>query len=234
MKKSVIIILVAIIFISCQDKNEIILSKHENGQTHELLTLNRPITKDSIGVKTIFFETGELQCEGGYKKGRRDGEWICYHRNKKVKWKGTYKKGEENGNIYCQYEDGSWKKLRSENGKREGQTIEYNFDSTRNQFFYTYGRYENDLETGLWIWKDTTEQTMKEINYEEGVNIGYFAFYYPNGNIKTKGQGFREGENDYISMKDTLYFYNENENEKIDSMEIYEGGRLKKTIRKEN
>jgi antitoxin component YwqK of YwqJK toxin-antitoxin module len=86
----------------------------------------------------------------------------------------------------------------------------------------------------LWIWKDTTEEIIKEINYEDGVNIGHFAFYYLNGNIKTKGQGFREGGNDYISMKDTLYFYNENENEKIDSIEIYEGGRLKEKIKKEN
>ena len=62
------------------------------------------------------------------------------------------------------------------------------------------------------------------MNFEKGINSGYVAFYYPNGNIKIKGEGFvKEGE-EFGLFKDTSFYFNEYENGKIDSIEIYKDG----------
>lgn len=226
-------LLTILLIASCKKEQEIILSKYGNGQIHKKISYELPITKDSVGIKTMFFENGKLNCMGEYRNGQRHGKWICYNRNGAIKWDTNYNSGKEDGEVYCKYENGTWKKLTSENGVKIGKTIEYNYDSTNNHFYYIYGQYENDLETGIWIWKDTNQQIIKEINYERGVNVGYFAFYYPNGNVKMKGYGFKREDEDFIVMKDTLFHYNEIENGTIDSLEIFKEGRLQKTIKKE-
>ena len=81
MKYRILGILILMFFFSCSEEKELILTKHDNGQIHELLILKKPITADSVGFKKIFFPNGDLQCEGGYKYGKRHGEWICYYRN---------------------------------------------------------------------------------------------------------------------------------------------------------
>lgn len=219
---------------SCRKEKAVILSKHENGQIHEIISYKQPITEDSIGIKTLFFENGRLHCKGGYKMGKRHGKWKCIDRKGEIEWKGNYINGIENGEFYCKNENGTWKKFTTENGIRIDKTVEYNFDSTHNNFYYVYGQYENDLETGLWAWKDTNKQLMKEITYDEGVNIGYFAFYHPNGNLKMKGHGFRKKDEEFIRMKDTLFHYNEIKSGKIDSLEIFYDGKLQRTIRNKN
>ncbi len=224
MKKTILILLSIILIASCRKEKEVILSKHENGQIHEIITYQLPITDDSIGIKRLFYENGKLQCKGGYRKGKRHGKWKCENRNGEINWEGNYNNGIENGEFYCRYEDGSWRKFNSENGKRIGETVEYNFDSTINNFVYVYGQYENDLETGVWSWQDILGRKMQEMNFEKGINSGYVAFYYPNGNIKIKGEGFvKEGE-EFGLFKDTLFYFNEYENGKIDSIEIYKDG----------
>ncbi len=47
------------------------------------------------------------------------------------------------------------RKLKVENGKRVDETVEYQLDSAENKFYFIYGQYDNDLETGLWSWQDT-------------------------------------------------------------------------------
>lgn len=218
-------------FISCSEEIELVLSKHDNGQIHELLILKKPITKDSVGFKKIFFPNGDLQCEGGYKNGKRQGEWICYYRNRKIEWKSTYEDGLENGETYCQYENGTWRMASMKNGKKFGKTVEFNFDSTENRYYFIYGQYKDDLETGIWVWKDTLHKKIEERNYERGINTGYFAQYYPNGNIKLKGEGYIERDNQFNLIKDTLFFYNEFNEGQIDSLEIYDDGKLKTKIK---
>ena len=231
MENRILGIFILIFFFSCSEEKELILSKHDNGQIHELLILKKPITEDGVGFKRIFFPNGDLQCEGGYKYGKRHGEWICYYRNGKIEWKSTYDEGVENGETYCQYENGTWKKVNMTNGIKSGKTVEFNFDNTENKYYFIYGQYKDDLETGIWIWKDTLQKKIEERNYEKGINTGYFAHYYPNGNIKIKGEGYIEGNNQFNLINDSLFFFNEFEEGKIDSLEIYENGRLKRKIK---
>lgn len=234
MKQSIIILLIIISIGSCKEENEVILSRHDNGRVHEKISYKLPITNDSIGIKTLLYENGKLHCEGGYKNRERHGKWKCFNRKGGLKWEASYVNGKENGEVYCRYENGAWEKITTVNGVKTGKTVEYKFDSTKNNFYYVYGQYENDLETGVWTWRDTNQQIIKEVNFDKGVNVGYFAFYYPNGNIKMKGFGFKKEDEEFIRMKDTLFHYNQMENGKIDSLEIYKDGRLQMTIKNIN
>jgi len=63
-KTLLFLIITAFIFYGCKDNLEIVLTKYPKGQVHELLILNKPITKDSLGIKKVFFENGKLQCFG--------------------------------------------------------------------------------------------------------------------------------------------------------------------------
>jgi len=122
------------------------------------------------------------------------------------------------------------RKLKVENGKRVDETVEYQLDSAENKFYFIYGQYDNDLETGLWSWQDTFGRKIQEMNFDKGINTGYVAFYHPNGNIKMKGEGFKNDHEDFIRFKDSLFFFSEHENGMIDSIEIYKDGRRQEKI----
>ena len=119
MQKLILIILVGFCLNSCKQKTEIILSKYNNGNTHEVLILSKPLTKDSIGTKKIYFEDGKLNCEGGYKKGKRNGEWTCYYPNSRIEWQGNFKDDKENGEVLCNYSNGTWRKTNFLNGIKD-------------------------------------------------------------------------------------------------------------------
>jgi antitoxin component YwqK of YwqJK toxin-antitoxin module len=200
----------------CSRTLEIVYSKYDNGQVHEILILDNPVTADSIGIKKIFYENGDIKCTGGYKGGQRHGEWTCYYPNREIEWRSTYKDGLENGETFCNHLNGTWRKMNVRNGKKEGKTIEYNLDTLNNFYFYIYGQYKNEKEDGLWLKKDTNNTILIEMTFKDGKRLGYFANYYPNGNIRIKGNFIEGGQTQNVE-----YFDENGNRQELEDYDIY-------------
>lgn len=216
---------------SCKPDNTVIISKHENGRIAALLVLERPITSDSSGIKKLFFEDGSLQCYGGYKNNLRNGTWTCYYKNGDIKWKANYVNDIEDGEVYCKYADSSWVIKNVKNGIKEGETVEYVFDTIFKKPYFIFGQYKNDKEEGQWIWEYPNGQIIKKINFLHGINHGIFEEYYPNGNIKLNGNSYHKKGEDFIRYDDSLFHYHELPECTIDSIEIFNEGALIKVIK---
>lgn len=181
-------ILFSILLWGCDNQVEIIRSKHYNGQIEEILILTKPISRDSVGISTTFYENGPIHCQGKLINGQRNGEWICYYPNGEIEWKSSFKNGVEDGELFCNYPNGTWKKVFCKNGIKEGKTIEYNLDDKNHQFFYVYGQYKDNKEDGLWVKKDASGILLIEMTFKEGKRLGYFSNYYSNGKLRVKGE----------------------------------------------
>jgi antitoxin component YwqK of YwqJK toxin-antitoxin module len=187
-KKFLFLIITAFIFYGCKDNLEIVLTKYPNGQVHELLILNKPITKDSLGIKKVFFENGKLQCSGPILNNKRNGLWTCYYPNDSIEWRATYKMEVSNGEVFCRYKNGTWRKMTLVNGIKSGKTVEYNYDSVSKQYYYIHGFYGNNLEQGLWTKTDINGILLIEMTFVNGERVGYFTNRYKNGQIRLKGE----------------------------------------------
>ena len=189
------------ILTSCnrQDESRVILSAYPNDSIKEVMYYDLPITADSIGTKEIYFENGKLQAKGGYKRGQRNGEWVCYKRNGQLEWKSKYVEGVENGTTECYGENGSWKKLTIINGCKQGPTEEYNTDGKANEA-WVYGQYKDCKETGLWKWKDKKQRVVAQLWYNDGKPDKFYERIDTLGNIEQRAIL----HNGYL---DTLYTY---------------------------
>ena len=201
-----LLILIVFILYSCKSKVEVVLTKYTNGEIHELLILDKPITKDSLGIKKVFFETGKLQCSGPVSNNKRNGLWTCYYPNDSIEWRATYKMELEDGEVFYRYPNGAWRKTTIVKGAKNGKTSEYNYDSTSKEHFYIYGQYANNLEQGLWTKTDTNGVLLIEMTFIKGERIGYFSNRYKNGQIRIKGELQKD------SSVQNFTFYDETDN----------------------
>lgn len=82
----------------------------------------------SVGKWQIYHETGQLASEGVYdKNGERDGTWMWYHINGKVKEIANYKNAKLNGENLIFFENGKPKiATYFKDGKLEGEYLLYN------------------------------------------------------------------------------------------------------------
>lgn len=200
------IFVVILILTSCGQYDKfvvfVVLTRFPNGNMQEVIFYDFPITKDSIGAKEIYFENGNLQAKGNCKKGKRNGEWICYRENGKLKWRAYYLNGEENGVTECFEENGSWRKMTMVNGKINGLTIEFITDSTGKQV-YVYGQYKECKETGLWVWKNKDQKIVAKQFYNNGKLDKFYETYYDNGLLKQRAY-LRLGFIDSLQMFDSV------------------------------
>lgn len=131
---------------------------HDNGVKKREVTLNK-------GIKNGHFaewdENGKKILEGIYLDGKKTGKWTTWKSNGSW-WYRTY------------YNDTMW-----------GDTYEYLIDSQKIE--HVFGQYENGAESGLWKWLDADSVLSQTAIYINGVTNGEAFEYYPNGNIKRKG-----------------------------------------------
>jgi len=190
--------------LSCNKTKTVILSKYINGNPQEIIEIKLPITKDSIGLRKVFFENGKLQAFGQSKNGKRQGEWVCFYQNGKTEWKTTYKDDIENGEVLCYDTSGYWRKFNVKYGIKEGKYTSYFYDWFDSVNCYINGYYINDIEQGLWTKTDTSGILLVEMTYINGKAKGYFTNRYKNGKVKLEGEIDENG-----SMKN-FKFYDEN------------------------
>ena len=108
------------------------------------------------------------QEQGSFKNGKRDGSWLSYWANGKLKSKGNYK----NDNL-----EGSW--------------TEY-YDN--GQLFYK-GKYKDWLEEGYWVMYWENGQLKSKGNYKRGSQEGSWIYYNEDGTIWEDATGtYRNGK----------------------------------------
>ena len=186
---------------SCNKTRTVIISKFENGNPQETIEYNLPITKDSIGLKKVFFKSGKLQAFGQTEKGKRNGDWVCYYENGKQEWRAHYDYEVENGELICYDTTGNWRKMVMVNGCKNGKTTEYFYNRFDKQKFFIHGQYSNCLEQGLWTKTDSVGTLLIEMTFVQGERVGYFTNRYKNGQIRLKGELQKSG-----SMKNFTFF----------------------------
>jgi uncharacterized protein len=201
---SILLCLILVFSTSCNKKKTVIISTFTNGKSKELIEVTLPMTKDSSGLKKVFFENGKLRSFGQSRKGKRQGKWICYFQNGKPEWEAIFKDDIEDGEVTCYKENGDWRKNILTNGIRNGKTVSFFYDYFDSTYCYSTGQYINGLEQGLWTKTDTAGILLVEMTYVDGKTIGYFTNRYKNGKLRLIGEISKDG-----SMKN-FRFYDEN------------------------
>jgi len=104
--------------------------------------------------------SGNLTAEGEFDKKGKQGEWVYYHDNRKIREKTAYKDGKAEGTFFYFGNEG--------NLLREGT-------------------YKDDKKQGLYTYYDIYGCKDVEEFYEAGVLNGPFTTYHKNGEAKVKG-----------------------------------------------
>lgn len=226
LRKIFLLVTIQLLFCSCKEEQKIILSYHENGAPQAVLYLKKPVTADSLGRKIIYRPDGKTQCAGGYMNGLRHGDWECFYPNGRLEWKAHFIDGKEEGELLCYSEDGAWKKSYTIAGVLDGPSVEYNVDES-GYAYYVYGKYKDGLEIGIWTTTDTSGHKVIEETYVDGKVFGECKTYYSNGYIQTRGTCINknfvdQGADSYseVTMTDTLWYYSEHEEGKVDSFKV--------------
>jgi antitoxin component YwqK of YwqJK toxin-antitoxin module len=204
MKISLAAITLLFLLASCHQQSplKVVLTRFPNDSIQEVIYFNVPVTKDSVGVKEIYYENGNLHAKGSYKNGKREGKWTCYTLDGKLEWRAEYTQGLENGLTECFMENGSWRKMNIINGCKQGVTTEYNLDSTGGES-WVYGQYKNCKEDGEWIWKNKQGRVVTRQCYAQGKPDKYYENYYSNGVVYNKAF-LRNGYIDSLETFDSL------------------------------
>lgn len=124
------------------------------------------------------------------KQGRRQGQWIEYHDNGKIKSKGTFKNGFPVGEFFYYTETGSLqaKNVFAENGI-DAVTEIY----SENGKVVANGFYKNKKRDGEWHYFDENEGVMiLSENYSDGILNGHWVSYYRTGEPQFEGE-YKDG-----------------------------------------
>lgn len=131
------------------------------------------------GVWKEYYETGELRSKGSYKNSITVGKWEFYFPNKTIEISGRYNnKGRKEGEWIWYYPNGEI--LLSENwlnGELDGPYIEYDEEGE----ILAQGEYLEGAEEGEWFYRNN--QTIEKGKYFDGMRIGTWKIWFPNGNL---------------------------------------------------
>jgi len=156
-----IIFLISIVFITCQDKEEkapkpsLELKNnllYEIGSDKPFTGREKALVNDKIieyevkdGIKhgefIVYFENGNIEMHGRIDSNRNVGKWQYYFKNGNI---------ESEGNFNFDKPDGKW--------------IWYYPDGSRKE----EGDYNNGVRTGVWYQFDSTGTVIDEHDYEIG------------------------------------------------------------------
>ena len=125
MKRYITLIITVLIFISaCKEKlASVTESWYDNGSPQKVLFYDIK-NGDSILVKSIeYYPNRTVYIEGGYKDGKREGEWKSWYDNGNQWSTGTFKAGVQVGITMTYHENGNlrYSGTYNENGKYTGE-----------------------------------------------------------------------------------------------------------------
>ena len=59
------------------------------------------------GTWVLYYDNGRIRDKGDYKNGQKDGPWVDYHKNGQLNAKGDYWNGKKDGSWVFYNEDGT-------------------------------------------------------------------------------------------------------------------------------
>ena len=193
-----------------------------------------------VNLFIIFFNISVFGiCQNNFNQnGLREGVWLGYHENGKIKFKGHFKNGKETGVF--NYYDLLGNKVIELNYIEPGVTCSAVLFYS-NGVIQSQGTYQNQLKDSLWIFFNQDGEKIAEENYKMG-NLNGHCVYFQDG-LKSEMYTFLNGEKNgvsniyyqsgYISMsshylnnllhgKATFYFNNNNMNIETEGL-FYKG-----------
>ncbi|MBN2668172.1 MAG: hypothetical protein JXR60_02985 [Bacteroidales bacterium] len=143
--------------------------------------LNQDHQKD--GHWQFFYNNGDLQAEGDYKKNLRTKEWKFYREEGGLEQVGHYKSGLYSGEWILYYSDNQiFIKENYKKSKLDGLFEQFNEDGS----LFVKGSYTEDLKDGDW-WYYYPFMDIKEI-YTNGEKTGKWQQTYKNGRLAFEGK----------------------------------------------
>jgi len=120
------------------------------------------------------------------KQGRRQGQWIEYHENGKVRSIGIFKNGFPVGEFLFYTEDG---KLQAKNTFAENGIDAFAEVYSDKGKVIAKGFYKNKKRDGEWHYFDENQDVMILVeNYSDGVLNGHWVSYYRTGFPQFEGE----------------------------------------------
>ena len=135
--------------------------------------------KPFTGIVFDFYENGEKELDGNYRKGLMNGEWTYYHENGQIHGEGRFIDGDgsnlsELSGIPFNGRSGRWK-FWYENGQKEGEGI-----------------YKDGKEDGLFTYWNENGQKWREGTFKDGELDGKWTVWNENGQKKVE-QTYKDG-----------------------------------------
>lgn len=177
--KKISILLIYLCLCSCGDKQNVehLIFKDEIGFKPDS---EQPYT----GKVFKLGKSGSIQFEGNYKDGKRNGEFVFYDENKKIKKTENFSEGKKQGKFVTYNSNGS-----------VAEVSEYNLGNENGlQTIYTNGKkifegaFENGHPKGIHKYYFTNStQEMATFSHKNGsIEIASAKLFYQNGKIKTE------------------------------------------------
>jgi len=132
------IVLLMFIAASCRFEQKVIEDTYPDGTPKRVCIYKGKGESREMIKETTYYENKQVQMDGGFKDGKRDGAWVSWY---------------ENGNKWS---EGSFK-----NGKSEGRRVTY-FENGKIRYD---GTYKNDQRVGKWRFYDETGKLITEQDY---------------------------------------------------------------------
>jgi len=173
------------------------------------------------GLWIYYYSNGKVKKKGGYKNNQKNGPWEFYYDNNDIEQKGSYENGKPVGVWTWWYKNK--KERRKEEyikGKINGLVLEYDTSGTT----ITEGNYINGIREGEWKYQynDFQEQGI----YADGMKTGEWKAFYNNGNKFFIGEYLND-----IPINEHKYFF---PNGKIKEIGSYQRGEKDGEWRKYN
>ncbi|MBQ8222893.1 MAG: hypothetical protein IJZ87_06060 [Bacteroidales bacterium] len=175
--------------------------------------MNKLLRLLALSLTFLFCININLNAQNDYnktdKQGRRQGKWIDFHQNGKVRYEGEFKNNEPIGTFLYYSEDGkliaknqyvknskiSEAELYSPNGNiiAKGKYLDkkkhekWEYFSEESSVLILEENYDNGVVVGKTLaYSPVTQIVIEEIEYVDGIKNGVFNKYYDNGRPMVK------------------------------------------------
>jgi antitoxin component YwqK of YwqJK toxin-antitoxin module len=123
---------------SCTFENKVIEDTYPDGSPKRVcIYLGKGDNKELI-KETTYYPNKQIQMEGTYKDGKRDGKWSYWYENGKLWSEGAFVRGKSDGKRTTYFENGK---------------VRYD------------GAYKQDVRVGKWRFFDENGRLLKEVDY---------------------------------------------------------------------
>lgn len=137
MKRSLFYLLLILLLSACGNNKltEKVVSTFDNGQPAKVYYYNQD---NQLVAGKEYYENGFIKMEGSFANDVREGDWIAYFPDGKVRSTGTYKDGLRIGKAQVYYENGN---------------------------LWMDGYYTDDHKCGEWVFYDEQGYETGRVNY---------------------------------------------------------------------